>query len=208
MHVMALRSVILSAVLALWIIAAQATAQGTSGYLPEPISARQMTQYAQCLGMSPAQHQAADDFHLRYLHDFQELREGEIDELLKTQSVRLVMTRAFYHKRKLLEDQIGALDNALFDQMQTVLTDQQNAGMPRLRQARERERWMANKLLQHSPYTLCDLSRVFADLPPTDEELAACDPLLAQYESALTGALSRLPPAIDAMYREISDALV
>src|SRR5689334_22022010 len=61
-----------------------ANAQGTSGSLPDPINARDITGYAERLQLSAQQRQAVDSFHEQYKREFRALREGEIADFLKS----------------------------------------------------------------------------------------------------------------------------
>src|SRR2546422_6505053 len=183
------------------VLAAQAFGQANSEYLPEPISARQVAQYADRLGLSAAQRQAADDLHLSYQHDCQVLREGEITELLNIRPAGY-MTRAFYNKREALDKRIAALDNAFFDHLQTILTDVQSANVPRIRQERQRERWLSNGRIWNWQFPPVDLSRILFNLHPAPEDLKNAEEALLNYENALTIALAKVDKAVDRMHRQ------
>src|SRR5436190_5358349 len=78
-----LAGLVLGAIASILIFAGSARGQGTSGTLPDPISARELTRYEDRLQLSPQQRQAAETFHEQYKREFRALREGEIADFLK-----------------------------------------------------------------------------------------------------------------------------
>src|SRR5258705_11124074 len=61
----------------------RASAQGTFGTLPNPITSRELLDYAARLKLSDQQKKAAETFHDQYKQEFRTLRDGETAEFLK-----------------------------------------------------------------------------------------------------------------------------
>lgn len=194
-----------SVVVAILSLAAPVAGQGTMGTVPDPISSRELSRYADRLGLSAQQRQAIQVMHDGYREEFRLLREGAIEEfLLSARGLRggaaaLMMDREATEQSlkdlAAIQSKIKSLDNRLFDQVQSVLSDEQVARMPGVRQARERVRYrtglgrMAGFL---NPAIQIDLSDLVEELKLSPEERDATTAVLSSYESALTAAARRL----------------
>lgn len=201
-------------------ITRNAAAQGTSGTVPDPISARELENYCDRLHLSDQQLQAVQAFHDAYRAEFTALREGDIEKLLKeTRSLQgmgfaALQQRAEVEKSlKALDqvmDKIRAVDNRLFDQVQTVLTEEQITQMPRVRQARERKRYQSGLTRMASmmnPAVQIDLSDVISDMDLPPAAVQTLDPMLVQYENSLTSAARKMHEASTNMIMDMLDKL-
>lgn len=190
-----------------------AAAQGTPGILPNPISTHELKGYADRLKLSAQQRQAAEAIHDQYKQEFRALRQGEIAAFLKEMRSfesnimpkREVM-EAFMKKMDMLNGRIATLDGRLFDHLQTILTDEQMAMMPRVRMARQRARYADNQMMWMTGRSV-DLSEIVRPLDLTPEQQQALDPILSQYEGKLTSSMSKLYDATTGMMMKIFDAL-
>lgn len=151
-----------------------AAAQGTQGSLPDPISTRELMRYADRLDLSAEQRHALESLHDEYKRDFRTLREGEIatflDEMRSMQSIGGMPKRetmeAFFKRMEQLEAKIKRRDNRLFDRLQTLLTEEQSAMLPRVRLARERQRYRSQQMMAMMTMgrPMVDLSKTFLEL--------------------------------------------
>ena len=190
-------------------------AQGTSGALPDPITTHELKGYADRLRLSDSQRQAAQMIHDQYKQEFRSLREGEIAEFLKemrSMQGGMVMPKrqvieTFLKKLDHLNNKIAALDNRMFDQMQSTLTEDQMAMMPRVRMARQRTRYTSNQMMWMTGNRAVDLSEVLQDIEVTPERLQTIDPMMGQYEGKLTSSLDKLNEASTTMMLRMFDAL-
>lgn len=195
--------------------ARSSTAQGTFGSLPDPISSRDLDQYAERLALSDQQLLAIAEHHGRYLEDFRELRDRDIQRLLDDVQV---LTRDFdFSQRRQVEQavrtlnrimqQIRTLDERLFDEMQNVLTDEQAAKLPRVRLQRERLRYsgeMTRGVDFLNPAVRVDLSAILQNMDLAPDVMELTDPILEVYERRLTMAARKL---FDTTTTMILDAL-
>jgi hypothetical protein len=203
-------------------LCASAHAQGTMGTVPDPISASELDGYARRLGLSTQQRAALEQFHEQYRIAFSALREGEIERFLDDNPFSGgggggggrarrggggpgVGTMLGNIDRQAVEDaikqldainsKIKALDNTLFDQIQTLVTEEQLMLMPGVRQARERQRYrvgVSRMTAFTNPSTGVDLSEMVANLALSPDERTNVVPLVTTYESSLTSAVRKL----------------
>lgn len=190
-------------------------AQGTSGTLPPPISAREIIDFAKRLKLSEQQQKAAETLHDQYKQEFRIFREGEIASFLKEmhnlQGNGMSMPKRadvedFVKKMELLNGKIASLDNRYFDQLQSVLTDDQLGMMTRVRQARQRTRFAASDMMMMTRNHNVDLSEIAMELelPPDQWQLA--DSILGPYEAKLTSDLGKLHEYSLKMILDMMDA--
>src|SRR5688572_17150190 len=93
-----MRALHISLCLHLWLaMSSVAVGQGTRGYLPDPISTQQLSQYADRLGLSDQQRHAAEAMHLDYMKEFATLREKQIAPFIGT---RFFDMREFHNARE------------------------------------------------------------------------------------------------------------
>jgi Spy/CpxP family protein refolding chaperone len=193
--------------------------QGTSGTLPGPISSHDLATWADQLELGDEQRQAIDPFHEEYREAFRQLRDGEIEEYL--QEVGGMMGRGFrgldkdaiedsLRKLDRLMTRISLLDEGLFNNMQTALSDEQVAKLPRVMQARKRERFRTGATRMAGSANRAarvDMSDLYYGLELTPDQRQATDPLVVQYEDRLTAATEDLYEAATRMFLVVVEAL-
>ena len=190
--------------LSLLIAPRPAAGQGTEGTLPDPISSREMDQYARRLSLSDQQREALQSIHNTYRAEFARLRDGEIEQYLKEHGgfgggFQITFDRAAVKDEtdeleKLL-DKIRAVDRRFFEGMQPLLTEEQLMMLPRIRQTREVQRYrMGLPFLGGvtNPGARVDLSPIVEDLELAPEKREAIDAVLATYERQLVSAARSL----------------
>lgn len=211
------RAGVLRIVLALLLtalLAPRASAQGTMGMLPGPISTRELDGYAKRLALSPQQRRSLDALHDQYKQEFRALREGEIAQFLKEMRE---MDGGVMPKRKAIEDFLGkmdalsrkiaGLDNRFLDQLQTSLTEEQLNMMPRVRMARQRGRMDNMQMIWMGGQRPSDVSEIAYALDLSAPDRAAADPFLAQYEARLTSEMEKMYDNTHKMILGMYDAL-
>ena len=193
-----------------------AAAQGTSGMLPDPISTRDLDDYARMLQLSQQQRQAIDPMHDQYLEQFNALRDSDISKFLESaQSLRRNMfdpsgteeVKKATRDHKRIMARIATLDEQLLNQVQTVLSEQQLAALSRVRMARERERYTSDATrfaTASNPGVRVDLSEIVDSLELGAEERQLIDPQIITYEQQLTAALRQLHASASGMFERIS----
>ncbi len=172
-------------------------AQGTFGSLPDPITSRDLDRYGEYLSLSDQQLVAIAADHRPYLEEFRELRDGDIERFLN--DVRELAMDFDLSKRREVERlvrtfnrlmaQVRSMDERLFDSMLDVLTDEQAAKLPRVRQMRERTRYtseMTRGVAFLNPAVRVDLSELVHELNLPPNVLERVDPVLEMYERRLT----------------------
>jgi hypothetical protein len=178
-----------------------AAAQGTMGLLPGPITTSELDGYSDRLALSPQQRRAVENLHDQYKKEFRSLREGEIAAFIKQMeemegSASGMPTRkqveSFLKRMQDLNRRIAAIDNALFDQFPTLLTEEQVSMLQRVKQARQRARLSGQRMLWMIGQAPPDLSQIVFDLELSAGDRAAAEPVLAPYESRLTADFTRL----------------
>jgi Spy/CpxP family protein refolding chaperone len=193
--------------------------QGTSGTLPGPISSRDLATWADQLELGDEQRQAIDPFHEEYREAFRQLRDGEIEQYL--QELGGMMGRGFrgldkdaiedsLRKLDRLMTRISLLDDGLFNNMQSVLSDEQVAKLPRVMQARKRERYRTGATRMGGSANRAarvDMSDLYYGLELTPDQRQATDPLVVQYEDRLTAATEDLYEAATRMFLVVVEVL-
>lgn len=210
----------LAAVVVLLATGERALAQGTSGTLPDPISTSRLRQYTQRLNLNDQQKAALAQYHEVYKQEFGQLRENEIEgflvEMRKMQGggmgrmPKRAEVDSFLKKQDRLLGRIRALDEKLFDSLQPLLGESQLQMLPRVKMARERDRYR-NDMMSFTRYTnppsAVDLSGLVNEIGLKEEELAGIDGMLASYETQLTGGTRRLAEATMRMFLDLIDGM-
>lgn len=209
-----LGSVTLIAAAAALMTTGAACAQGTSGQLPEPLSAQDLTRFLdRYVRPTAAQWDTIDTFHEQYKTEFKRLRDGEIEEFLeKSKKLQGTMPQRATveewtkdHSR--LFAKIKTLDGRLFDQIQGNMEDEQVRAMPRVKLARERATYRNQMMMGMAGGMPADLSEVLAGLELGRSDFAPLDPTLISYESQLTRKLGELNDSTGNMIVTLFDAL-
>lgn len=183
-----------------------AAAQGTNNTLPDPVSSRELSRYADRLRLSPQQRQAVETLHDQYKEEFRALREGDIEKFLAdARGLQRGGFAALFRDQKAIQqalkdyetllNKVRAHDNRLFDAMLSVLTEEQSTLLPRVRQARDRVRYQSGlgMLMRFmNPAARVDLTEIALDLDLSAQQAQDLDPLFVSYESGLTSAAKRL----------------
>lgn len=174
----------------------EARAQGAE-VLPDPITTRELIRYMDMLNLDDAQRAAAEAEHEAYKERFKAFRESDIEDFqkeLRKMSGRGMQIPSSDQIEKLVKQRdrifsrITALDNGMFDAISTTLSEQTAARLPRVRMARERQRFMGGGLGEIGMGSDIDLSIIARDtiVKLTDEQLTLIDEPLASYETRLT----------------------
>ena len=193
--------------------------QGTSGTVPDPISSRALARYMEELDLTDEQTRAIESLHEGYREEFRALRSGEIEELLQqiggmwrggfSNLDREGVQEAIKQTDRVMS-RIRGLDDRFFDELQGVLGEDQLAELPRIIQARERDRYRsgATRMIGYvNPGARIDLGRTYRDLELGDQERRATEPLIVQYEMRLTNATRSLYEATTRVFLDVVDAL-
>ncbi len=205
--------------LAVLLPAAKTQAQGTSGILPDPIATSDLDLYAALLNLSAQQRQAIDPMHTQYLEQFATFRENEVGDFLEdTRNLRQslmnpdggtdISKTTRDHKR--LTGRIESMDAQLFNQIQTVLSDEQLTELPRIRMVRKRQRYSTDAtrfVTAMNPSVRVDLFAMINELELPAADAQAIDVPLRRYETQLTNNLQALHGATSGMFERISKAV-
>ncbi|MHC4416798.1 MAG: Spy/CpxP family protein refolding chaperone, partial [Planctomycetota bacterium] len=215
----AARTLISALALSAVVVTGRAFGQGTSGMLPGPVSSHDLAAWADRLELSEQQRQAIEPFHEQYREAFRQLREGEIEGYL--QEVGGMWRRGFRTlDREGIEDslrkldrvmtKISLLDDGLFNNVQSVLTEEQVVELPRVMQARKRQRFRtgATRMVGSANQAArVDLSRLYHGLELDPDQRRVADPLVVQYEDRLTVATEQLYEATTRIFLVVLEAL-
>jgi hypothetical protein len=195
--------------------AAPARAQGTSGQVPDPMSAVELSQLMN-LYVHPTKEQgvAIEGLHDGYRERFRLLRENEIEQFLtKTKAMQGGMPKKeqieeFTKSYERVNKQIAEVDDSFFDGVVTLMGEERRISVQRARDARSRTRSNGGMLRGlMSEYPSVDLSAIALEMGLTPEELATIDPMLAIYEQNLTASIKDLGVASMRMIRDVYDEL-
>ena len=192
-----------------------ARAQGTSGQVPDPMSAAELSQFMN-LYVHPSKEQsvAIEGLHDGYRERFRLLRENEIEQFLtKTKAMQGGMPKKeqieeFTKSYERVNKQIAQVDDSFFDGVVTLMGEERRISVQRARDARSRTRSNGGMLRGlMSQYPSVDLSAIALEMGLTPEELATIDPMLAIYEQNLTASIKDLGVASTRMMRDMFDEL-
>lgn len=190
---------VIAIVLAVLAATRPTAAQGTFGALPDPISSHDLERWAARLSLSDQQLLAIAEPHGRYLAEFTELRDRDMQQFLD--DVQTLARDFDFSQRRQVEQQVRALnrimlrvrslDENLFNEMLEVLTDDQAAMLPRVRLERERARYsgeMTRGIDFLNPAVRVDLSAMIRGMNLSPQVMETVDPILESYERRLTMA--------------------
>jgi hypothetical protein len=186
----------------LLLVVRSGAAQGTSRAFPRPMSFDEAADVLGPLGLSEAQRTAVGFEHGQYLDGFRMLREGTIETYLADVGAypldyrddRDEIIDGMKRHRAILRE-IEQLEARFFAAVETVLSDEQKAMLPRL--AARRERWRLSMNPSSQGWELpslrrVDLVRTLDDLDLLEDARAEIDALVAKYESSLTPAFRKI----------------
>jgi hypothetical protein len=183
----------------------------------KPISAREINEFAERLGLTPMQRAAIDPIHDAYKADFDELRQQLIEPFMARQremnsggpNVTREAVESMLDDQRRIATRVAALDGRFFDQMTPLLSNDQVAVLPRVRLARERSRAQVNGMMMAFGGTPADLSAIVsrARLRLTGEQALRVDEILEPYERRLTRRLVDLDEKASGMMLKLVDAM-
>jgi hypothetical protein len=181
------------------------------------VTTGELTEYGNRFGLSRDQRRAVESLHDEYKREFRILRDGDIARFMKQMRTLWggaaggMPSRAtleeFFEELEKLQGRIAAVDGRLFDRVQPLLTEDQLATMPRIRERRERQRFGSMAMFNYGQGTAVDMSEICWQTGLTPEEWAAVDPSLAQYEHRLTAAMRKQYEISTSFYTRMLDAL-
>ncbi len=189
-------------------------AQGTSGQLPDPISAVELSKLMRDF-VRPTNEQATaiEALHDSYKERFRALREGDIEKfLMKMQQLQggsvpgKAQVDEFVRGYERVFKQIEDLDDSFFAAVATLLGDERAQATARAKDARARRRLqsgMANGMVPGTP--VADASALAIELRLGDAEAAAIEATLVSYERRLTASMKDLQAAALRAAREMFD---
>jgi len=200
-------------------VADRASAQGTSGMLPAPISSRDLDVYGDTLGLTPEQRDATDAIHEQYREAFRVLRENDIEQYMQEVgglwrggfgSLNRKSIEGSIQKLDRLMTRIRLTDDILFDGIQAMLTEEQATQLARVMQARDRARYRSGGTRMVgfvNRAARVDLSRLYAGMELTEQERETTDPFILQYEGRLSADTKALYQATTRMLLDLLDSL-
>ncbi len=192
-----------------------AHALGFSLALPTPISSNHLVRYADRLGLIDSQRRAIEAFHDRYKEEFEALSDGQIARFRRESQVLAGMgdmvkredLEKFLRRADRLIARIQEIDDRLFDQIQTVLSDEQLIRLPDVRLSRERDRYRAPHALDLMKWPKAELRQILLDIELSPAEREVIDPILSQYERFLTSGLRDLSKISRSTYPRVAEAM-
>jgi hypothetical protein len=182
-------------------LAAPAPAQVDSGVIADPISRRDLDRYAATLALSEQQRRELDRMHDTYVAAHKELRDGPLaqfnrefehfsgsssevsDDVDAEQKAERALRR--------MHGSLRAIDARFFDELATVLSEEQLARLPHVRAARDRDRFLKGPAqTSYHPALDTDMSLLYADFADeiAPEAREATDAQVDIYQRALARA--------------------
>lgn len=196
-------------------IASPASAQGTSGQVPDPMSTSQSDALMKAyIRPTKEQAEAIERLHDSYLERFRALRENEIERFLtKMKEMGGAMpSRAqvdeFTKGYERVNKQIADVDDSYFDAIVTLLGEERRGAVTRARDARSRTRVLSGVMAgMMGQYNLVDLSPLVLDLGLSPTERDQADVVLLNYEQRLTASMKELAQVGMRMMRDLFEEL-
>ena len=196
------RSLLVSlAVLASLISVSDATGQGTMNQVADPMTTKQFTQLMnRHVVPTFEQWELIEGAQDAYLESYQKLRDGPIAKFLDEAAMLrsgLMPTRSqveqYLRDAARVEKLVRSVDEALFSSVQTLLREDQHAGLQRVVLKRERLRLSSGLVSSSMGAGLAfDLWETVDASGIEGEQLARIDGLLIDYEKTLTRFMSDL----------------
>ena len=199
-----------------------ALAQGLPMF-PDPINTKTLIQYADRLELSVDQRLALEPLHDAYLDRFRRLRDKDMqafqDHLLDI-AIYFMRSRFSIPERVELEQliqefehvesKIAAVDRSLFNEVESILDDQQHLKLQRVRKQRRIEAFRTIVLeigRDFNSGARADLVNFVEGLDLSAEEAALAEPILINYESALLKRARALHRVVKAATTDILDTI-
>lgn len=206
----------------LFLFPTAALAQGLPMFA-DPINTKTLMQYADRLELSVDQRLALEPLHDAYLDRFLRLRDKDMqafqDHMLDI-AINFMRSRFAIPQRTELEQliqefehvqsKIAAVDRSLFNEIESILDDQQHLKLQRVRKQRRIEAFRTIVLeigRDFNSGARADLVRFVEGLDLSAEEAAIADPILVDYESALLKRARALHSVLKAATVDILDTI-
>jgi hypothetical protein len=188
--------------------------------LPATITLRDIDRYAAILELSPAQRGVLELIHQRYLETVTTLVRERMQGLDAANAFACTVLdsgglsnafvtaiNSFYDEQDDVEKLIDVAERTMFDELQTFLAEAQGDALIRVLNHRQRQRCtsMAYRIKRAS---WVDLSSYVEDAVTDDEVLDRLDPLLREYETALTPLTTGLEREMRMQDRSLLELLV
>jgi hypothetical protein len=186
---------LLSVIILLGGFAPRALAQGTSGSLPDPISSRDLQKYAQRLELDSDQRLAVAELHQRYLGEFRELRENEIQAFVDRMTAletdmmpEAKVVKELLDRRRRVMSLIEETDKRFLESIEDLLTREQLPLLESVARSRARTR-LSDSEFNFGGTEPVDLGEILDELDLSDEEKALVADARVQYEIASLNAV-------------------
>jgi hypothetical protein len=195
--------------------ASQARAQGAGEFVPDPMSTAEIMDYADWLALSGQQKRALMELHDAYTAQYKALRDGPIkafiDRMNAMQAETMFPSRRQFESMMqdmdTLQQRVKDVDRAMFDQMQSMLSEEQLAMLPRIRLARERRSLTSLMAMGMPMGSTVELTPMLREQNFTPQQWNDINPLLHTYEIQLTAGMREQVEAVYKMWFGMFDAL-
>ena len=194
-------------------------AYSASTFFPAPIKNSDLESYSELLVLSDSQYIAIYDLYTEYTISYKAMITKEslifsndyphfLTLSYNISSNNPVDSRSLRDYRRIY-NKILIQDNSLFDNMATLLSREQLQRMHKIRNSRERSRYI--HLLRYSAFSnmsQIDLTTIYSALTLSPEERVAADPLINDYEARLRQLLKSASSSALRLRSEISRKIV
>jgi hypothetical protein len=210
---------ILAIVLAIYVRPDDAVAQGTGGTIPEPMGLRDASELiGRRISLTGADRREIEAAHDRYLESFARFRDSEVQDYLDTlQQVQassngrmpsLALLDEFLDEWRDVVKRVASIDEAFFTDVASRMDAESQDALERARRVRARQRHLGSMGGMMGMGGVGTLDTAFWNLPPTPEEIAACDAALRSYEGVMPRHTEKIAEATVGTIRMIAAILV
>lgn len=192
-----------------------ASAQGTGGAFPDPISVGELNRYAERIGLDAAQRIELDAMHEAYRDALRELRDGPIEEYLKAQpstgflgqrATRDEIEASIRERRRLLS-RIERIESEFFDRVAGILRPEQMPTLEAVRDAARRDRSRGTLGPFVGKSVGFELATAVAELELPEDRRAALTSRVVDHERRVTKLLAELSELSIRQSLDVADAL-
>ncbi len=184
------------------VVAADARGQ----IFPTPITSEELEEYAAILSLTGLQSQAIEGAFQEYQQACSAIGQDDIPRFSTDRRAALrdpekqfdIRVQRKYHRRCLaIRARIAALDDRFLEQLDSQLSEEQQATMQHVRQLRARERyhWAILRSGEVRHETAIDLTRLIGTIDLTAADHKALAPVAQGYDGALTASIHRYASA-------------
>lgn len=165
--------------------------------LPDRISARTLRRYAEAVALSAEQETVMAERALTYAMEY--------DDLMRNAEAAVAALGGDDHQSQFdvqsrFLAQLEHVDDRFFNEIESFLTQDQVAQLPRCRSERKRERYIANSRFLAGP-TVVDISVLVRDMTLEEADSSRMDHLMLQYEASLMERLDHAWRAYRTLWR-------